>query len=571
MIQRQLWILAILVPNLLFARGSLLLVGGGSEYSTWADDPYGWFVQAADSGKIINIDVDKVSSYYPSYFKSLGADNSCESFRIATRQAANDSITYKKLISARGIFIEGGDQGDYIETWKGTLVQDAIHYVFQHGGAIGGTSAGLAVLGEVVYDATGGYLYPDKAAYNPYHPDITLTDDFLDILPNVLTDSHFHPRGRLMRLVPMLARQIVGNGQDELMGVGVCDNTAMCIDKEGNGKVLGGATVTIIYKSEDSIIDCQPGIPLTFRNIVFHNLTRGAVFNFNTRELVDSGPYLQLVTDYQINNDFTPVILSGIEDSSNTQGSIVIKEITTDDEAAWRGKLTQIAGENRVPNSVIINKLLWENARNETYYYENRWIGGLWGLADKPGYRAIYLNGDQDKPDYNGIAEIGTDGRLTVTNGVVYILDTYGMTHQCPNYTRAGNRSTNYRGMFNARLHFLKQGDEFDLQIRCVGINEEANKQPICKFDLLENYPNPFNSTTKIRFHLTDAADIKLNIYNIQGKLIRQFKPGVYQKGVHTIYWNGKDDGSNEISSGIYVCYLLNSKKIRNRKITFLK
>lgn len=561
----------VLFPILVFGQGSLLLVGGGSEYSTWADDPYGWFVQAADSGKIINIDADEVSNYYPSYFKSLGAANSCEAFRIATRQAANDSATYKKLISARGIFIEGGDQGDYIETWKGTLVQDAIHYVFQNGGAIGGTSAGLAVLGEVVYDATGGYLYPDKAAYNPYHPDITLTDDFLNILPNVLTDSHFFPRGRLARLVPMLARRIVDNGQDDLMGVGVCENTVMCIDKDGNGKVWGDASVTIIYKSDDSVIDCQPGTPVTFTNIVFHHLTRGAVFNFNTRELVDPGPYLQPVTDYQIDNDFTPVILSGIEDSSNSQGSIIIKGITSDDEAAWEGKLSQSAGENRVPNSVIINKLLWENPRNETYYYENRWIGGIWGIADKPGYRALYLNGDADNSTYNAIAEISPQGMLNVTNGIVYILDTNAMTYKCNNYTRAGNRSTNYRGMVNARLHFLKAGDQFDLKVQSSKVKQKNKNEPIRFFKLHQNYPNPFNSTTKIQINLDRESEVELSIYDIEGKFINTIASGRFSAGSHAIVWDGNNKNGQGVNSGIYVYRLKMGKTTFSKKMTLLK
>jgi cyanophycinase len=564
-------ICVILFPILVSGQGSLLLVGGGSEYSSWADDPYGWFVQQADSGKIINIDVDQVSSYYPSYFKSLGAANSCEAFRIATRQAAIDSATYKKLISAKGIFIEGGDQSDYILTWKGTLVQDAIHYVFHHGGAIGGTSAGLAVLGEVVYDATGGYLYPDKAAYNPYHPDITLTDDFLNILPKVLTDSHFHPRGRLARLVPMLARRIVDNGQDDLMGVGVCENTAMCIDKDGNGKVWGDASVTIIYQSDDSVIDCQPGIPVTFTNIVFHHLTRGAVFNFNTRELVDPGPYLQPVTDYQINNNFNPVIINGIEDSSMAQGSIIIKGITSDDEAAWQGKLAQSAGENNIPNSLIINKLLWENARNETYYYENRWIGGMWGIADKPGYRAIYLNGDADNSAYNAIADISAQGMLSVTNGIVYIFDTNGMTYKCSNYTRAGNRSTNYRGMFNAQLHFLKTGDQFDLNIQPTKVKDEKIDQPIQFFDLLQNYPNPFNSSTTIRFNLMHEAEIDIRIFNLRGELIKQISSTVCSAGFHEVTWNGIDRNGNSVASGVYCCCLMAGNLRFARKMTILR
>jgi len=571
MIKFQLFFLIALVPRLLFSQGSLLLVGGGSEYSTWADAPYGWFVQAADSGKIINIDVDEVSSFYPDYFKSLGAATSAESFRIATRQAANDSNTYKKLISAKGIFIEGGDQGDYIETWKGTRVQDAIHYVFQHGGAIGGTSAGLAVLGEVVYDATGGYLYPDEAAYDPYHPDIHFTNDFLQILPDVLTDSHFHPRGRLARLVPMLARRIVEYGQDSLMGVGVCDNTAIGIDKDGNGTVMGDAVVTIIYKSDDSIIDCQPGKPVTFTNIVYHQLTRGAVFNFNSRKLIETGPYLQAISECQINNEFTAVSLSGIEDNATSLGTLAVSGITSSELAAWKGRLTQNFGQNIIPNAVIINKLMWENSRTETYYYENRWIGGMWAIADKPGFRAIYLNGDRNDAEFNALIDISSTGKLKVNQGVVYILDTHGMSHQCTDYTRAGNRKTNYRGMVNARLHFLKQGDAFDLRVRCVGINRIVQNPDTSEYNLIQNYPNPFNSMTTFQFDLNRDAEVELIIYDIRGRIIKKLARGSYAKGKVTVVWDGMDDRHNPIASGIYLCVCQIGEQVLRRKIVLLK
>ena len=48
----------LLMTTQVIAQGSLLLVGGGGEdYNSWSDQPYGWFVARADSGKIINIDV----------------------------------------------------------------------------------------------------------------------------------------------------------------------------------------------------------------------------------------------------------------------------------------------------------------------------------------------------------------------------------------------------------------------------------------------------------------------------------------------------------------------------------
>ncbi|MDZ7331541.1 MAG: T9SS type A sorting domain-containing protein [candidate division KSB1 bacterium] len=564
---KQFWFLSIIfiAPATLLAQGSLLLVGGGGEnYNDWSDEPYRWFVQQADSGKIINIDVDAVSDWYPQYFKSFGAATTSEAFRIPNRTVANDSATYFKLISASGIFIEGGDQWKYVDAWNGTLVEEAIHFVFQNGGAIGGTSAGLAVLGEVVFDAKFGTAYPEDVAYNPYHSRVHLTDDFLKILPNVLTDSHFHPRGRLARIVAMLARRIVDNGQADLMGVGVCENTAMGIDPAGNGTVFGDGTVTILYRSNNSKIDCKPGQPLTFTNIVFHELTRGAVFNFKTRTLVEPGPYLQPVTQFEINNQFSMVNLNGTDDNAPNLGSVVINGITSQQLAAWRGQLSQSVGENKVPNSVIIHKLLWENSRNETYYYENRWVGGIWGIAEKPGYRAIYLNGDSDRPEFNAVAQISEDGILAVNNGLVYVLDTQSATHYCTRYTRTGNRATNYRGLVNARLHCLKAGDQFDLNVQPSKVGIEKDGQFLPSFELHQNYPNPFNITTTIGFSLTAASFVKLAIFNIRGEIVTTIVSGILLPGDHRYVWNAEG-----FASGMYIYRIEVQNMVESRKLIF--
>ncbi len=157
----------------LSAQGSVMLVGGNAEsYGGWSDDPYGWFVQQADSGKIVNIDVSEASDWYPAYFINLGADSSSHELQIPNIFSANSQNVYHDLVTANGIFIEGGDQWDYVQTWKGTLVDSAIHVVFNNGGVIGGTSAGLAILGEIVFDAENGSLTSDQAIANPYHPRI---------------------------------------------------------------------------------------------------------------------------------------------------------------------------------------------------------------------------------------------------------------------------------------------------------------------------------------------------------------------------------------------------------------
>jgi hypothetical protein len=275
---------------------------------------------------------------------------------------------------------------------------------------------------------------------------------------------------------------------------------------------------------------------------------------------------MQPVTDYQIDNNFTPVTLSGVEDSSTSQGSIVIKGITSDDEAAWQGKLSQSAGENKVPNSVIINKLLWENARNETYYYENRWVGGMWGIADKPGYRAIFLNGDKDNSQFDAAAEISDQGILAVKNGIVYILDTNEITHQCASYTRTGNRATNYRGLVNARLHVLKAGGQFDLKVQPTSVPQDNKNESRKSFELHQNYPNPFNATTTIGFFLSVTSDVRLTIFNSVGEEVATLASNQLSAGFHQYTWNAQG-----CASGIYVYRIEADGIVQSRKLILLR
>ena len=81
--------------------------GGGENYGAWSDEPYGWFVEKAGYGKIINIDVDEASDWYPTYFESLGANITSYNLQIATVAEANSFTVYQELLSADGISSKG--------------------------------------------------------------------------------------------------------------------------------------------------------------------------------------------------------------------------------------------------------------------------------------------------------------------------------------------------------------------------------------------------------------------------------------------------------------------------------
>ena len=102
------------------------------------------------------------------------------------------------LRSADGIFLAGGDQGNYIRYWKGTPVQDALNAHVRADHPIGGSSAGLAILGHYSYTALdgGSMESQDRAAPIPSIPGVTLEGDFLHLrwLESVITDTHFSKR-----------------------------------------------------------------------------------------------------------------------------------------------------------------------------------------------------------------------------------------------------------------------------------------------------------------------------------------------------------------------------------------
>jgi cyanophycinase len=268
----------------LLAQGFVCAIGGGSEnYNDWSDAPYRWIVQKADSGKIIIIDVADATTWLPNYFMSLGASQAYNK-TIPNISSANLQSTYDELITAKGIFIRGGNQWDYIRFWKGTKVDSAIQYVFNNGGVIAGTSAGAAVLGEIDFSAQAGSIYPDEALQNPFNSLMRFEDNFLKLVPNVLFDTHFIERGRHGRLIGMIYNRHFNTGKD-IIGAGIDDRTAICVSPDGTGEVMGSGAVTIYYK--DNLTKYSPYVSgkYTIENLKSHILTRGWKFNFNTKQI----------------------------------------------------------------------------------------------------------------------------------------------------------------------------------------------------------------------------------------------------------------------------------------------
>jgi hypothetical protein len=83
------------------------------------------------------------------------------------------------------------------------------------------------------------------------------------------------------------------------------------------------------------------------------------------------------------------------------------------------------------------------------------------------------------------------------------------------------------------------------------GVEEKAPEIPTT-FALEQNYPNPFNPTTTLRYALPKDAWVTLSIYNILGQQIAILKDEVQNVGNHSVVWDGRNDFSVQVSSGVY-------------------
>ncbi|WP_408951313.1 cyanophycinase [Lysobacter sp. Hz 25] len=220
-------------------RAGAMLVGGGD----WPYPAFRWMIERAGHGRIVILRASGSTEAQEEFFRDIGGITAAQTLVFEDRRAASDPQVLEIVRQADGIFLAGGDQSNYVRYWKGTPLSRALDAHVRAGKPIGGTSAGLAILGAHAYGAMdGGSLTSKDALRDPSGPALTLVDDFLHLpyLERVLTDSHFGKRERLGRLIAMLARLAQKQGRDDLVGIGVDEYTALCIDGDGIGRVFSG-------------------------------------------------------------------------------------------------------------------------------------------------------------------------------------------------------------------------------------------------------------------------------------------------------------------------------------------
>ena len=260
----------------------IAMMGGGGDL----DEAFRWLCNKGEGGDFLVLRATGDDDYN-SYVNGLCKLNSVATLIIPSQEAAQDPAVGEIIRKAEVVFIAGGDQANYIRGWKGTPVEAAMNANLAAGKPIGGTSAGLAVLGEFVYGALGDKpddkdLASTDVLPNPYFARVTLVRDFLKTphLKNLLTDSHFAKRNRMGRTLGFLARIMQDGWSQTPREVAIDEKSAVLVEADGKGTVMGSGKGAYFLRPARPPQVCQPGVPLTFREVSVYKVPAGGHFDF---------------------------------------------------------------------------------------------------------------------------------------------------------------------------------------------------------------------------------------------------------------------------------------------------
>jgi cyanophycinase len=264
--------------------GLIVMQGGGDD----VDENYVRMGERGGGGDFVVLRASGDDEYNDYIFKLCRCD-SVETIVMTSRAAASDPFVVRTIRNAEALFIAGGDQSNYVRFWKGTPVEDAINFVIARPAPIGGTSAGMAILGEFSYSAMSPEsLTAAVALADPFAPDVTLEREFLAIprLRNILTDQHLLERDRIGRTVALLARLVHDGWSAQPRAIAADRETAVHVDPaSGKAQVLATADHLTPYayfmRAAKPPERCERGKSLEFADVSVYRLAPGGSFDLN--------------------------------------------------------------------------------------------------------------------------------------------------------------------------------------------------------------------------------------------------------------------------------------------------
>src|SRR5580700_770615 len=255
------------------------LMGGGSKQ----DEAFQFLCQRANGGDFLILRANSdaaTAKQLDAKIRRMCPLNSVSTIVFNDREDSDNPRIIQIIDEAESIFIAGGDQSNYLRFWQDTPIQDALNRHIAAAKPIGGSSAGLAILGEFSFASIIDTIHSPEALADPYGNKVTIYRDFLRIplLSGTITDTHFAKRDRMGRLVAFLARILQDGWAGQVRAIAVEENAAVLLEADGSAKVIGAGPAYFLEARHLPEV-CRKSTQLRFSGISVHRAPAGVSFN----------------------------------------------------------------------------------------------------------------------------------------------------------------------------------------------------------------------------------------------------------------------------------------------------
>ena len=258
-------------------RGTLYIVGGGPQPPALVKE----FVDLAGGAGRARIVLFAMASLEgltggEEKAKDLRALGAHATNVYVTHEQANTDSVVRLLDGATAVWFGGGDQTRLTTALRGTKTGSALGRLYDSGAVMGGTSAGAAVMSEIMITGderkVGGDRPPadSSATFLTISRDNIVVDTGFSYLSGAIVDQHFVRRKRHNRLISLVLEKPVR------LGVGVDESTALIVEPDGRWRVAG-ASVVVIYDARRSTV--TQGSTLGATDVRMHVLPAGSRFD----------------------------------------------------------------------------------------------------------------------------------------------------------------------------------------------------------------------------------------------------------------------------------------------------
>lgn len=210
-------------------------------------------------------------------FNDLGAQ---AQYLLFTKETADDKSNLDKMDWANAVFFLGGDQSVLTHDMLGTKLLQKVFDIYNNGGVVGGSSAGAAVMSEVMITGNELVNKDSSASFVTIERGNVEVKKGFGFLKNVIVDQHFIKRKRHNRTISALIEH------PDLFGIAIDESTAIIVYPDETFEVIGSNQVLVYDPTNGKNIREDKNGNLGINDMKLQVLISGDKFDMKTKQVI---------------------------------------------------------------------------------------------------------------------------------------------------------------------------------------------------------------------------------------------------------------------------------------------